>query len=111
MDVTVDLLGTRTISGVWAEFLQDMNNYIWMPAEMKVYVSADGEDFSFAGAVSSTAAIDLEKVLIETWTVSFDPVEAAYVRIVAPQFGEIPSWHRGYGDKPFIFVDEIGVTE
>lgn len=111
MDVTVDLLGTRTISGVWAEFLQDMNNYIWMPAEMKVYVSADGEDFSFAGAVSSTAAIDLEKVLIDTWTVSFDPVEAAYIRIVAPQFGEIPSWHRGYGDKPFIFVDEIGVTE
>ena len=110
-DATVDLLGTRTVSGVWAEFLQDMNNYIWMPGEMRVYVSADGVDFTLAGIRRSDVPVDAEKKVIQTWTVDFDPVEAAFVRIVATQFGEIPSWHRGYGDKGFIFVDEIGILQ
>ncbi len=109
MDVIVDLLGRRTVSSVSVEFLQDMNQYIWMPSVMEVYVSEDGGNFVKAGERRSDVPIDIEDILIQDWRVEFAPVEATHVRIVAPQFGEIPSWHRGYGDKPFIFADEISV--
>ena len=109
VDVILDLLGTRSVSSVTAGFLQDMNNYIWMPKDMEVYVSEDGENWKFAGRRGSDVPITKEGVIIEDWTVSFEPEDAAFVRVVAHLFGEIPSWHRGYGDKSFIFIDEIKV--
>lgn len=111
VDIIIDLLGTRTISSVTAGFLQDMNNYIWMPKDMDVYVSADGEHFTLVGSHICDIPIDAEKTIIEDWTVGFEPQEAAFVRIVAHLFGEIPSWHRGYGDKSFIFIDEVQVGQ
>ena len=110
MDIIVDLLGERTIDAVSAGFLQDMNNYIWMPSLMEVFVSADGEHFIKIGERRSDVPIDLEKILIQDWKVEFEPVTATHVRIVAHQFGTIPSWHRGYGADPFIFVDEVSVN-
>ena len=109
MDVIIDLLGSRTVSSVGAEFLQDMENYIWMPKDMLVYTSTDGENWTLAGSRPSDVAIEDAKVQISDWIVEFAPVEATHVRVVAHLFGEIPSWHRGYGDKGFIFVDEITV--
>lgn len=108
-DIIIDMLGTRTISGVTVGLLQDMNNYIWMPGYIEVFISRDGREFIPVGSRRSDVAIDAEKIIIEDWTVSFTPAEAAFVRIVAHPFGEIPSWHRGYGDKSFIFIDEIKV--
>ena len=109
VDVIVDLLGRRTISSVTAGFLQDMNNYIWMPGDMEVFVSEDGESWTFAGKRESDVPIDEEGIIIQDWNVQFKPVEAAFIRVKAHVFGEIPSWHRGYGDKSFIFIDEIWV--
>lgn len=109
VDVIIDLLGTRTVSSVSAEFLQDMGNYIWMPRDMEVYTSMDGENYTLMGRFDSDVDIAEEKIVIETWTVSFAPVDASHVRVVAHLFGEIPSWHRGYGDKGFTFIDEIEV--
>ena len=111
MDVILDLHGTRTLSAVTAGFLQDMNNYIWMPKDMEVYVSEDGSGWSLMGTYVCDVPINAEGTIIQDWTVAFEPVQAAYVRVVAHLFGEIPSWHRGYGDKGFIFADEISVAE
>lgn len=109
VDVIIDLLGKRTVSGVSAGFLQDMENYIWMPRDMEVYISADGKDFVPVGSRKNSVAIDDPNVQIEDWKVTFEPVEASFVRIVAHHFGEIPSWHRGYGDQGFTFIDEIDI--
>lgn len=109
MDVIIELPEQEDVSEVTVGFLQDMDNYIWMPKEMEVLVSTDGENFTSAGRRSSELPIDLEGVRIEDWTVSFEPTSARYVRIKACQFGTIPSWHRGYGDLPFIFTDEISI--
>ena len=72
-------------------------------------MSADGEQFTLVGSHVCDIPIDAERTVIEDWTVGFEPQEAAFVRIVAHVFGEIPSWHRGYGDKSFIFIDEVRV--
>ena len=109
VDILVELLSPAEIKSVSVGFLQDMGNYIWMPGEMEVYLSPDGQNFTPAGIRRSDVAIDEEQIIIQDWKVEFPPVWTKYVRIVAHPFGEIPSWHRGYGDKSFIFVDEISV--
>jgi hypothetical protein len=37
------------------------------------------------------------------------PVKARYVKIIAKNFGKLPSWHLGAGGEAFIFIDEIEV--
>lgn len=110
VDVILDLLGTKEVDAVSAEFLQDMENYIWMPSEMLVYTSTDGENWVLAGTRRSDVAIDDAEVQIADWKIGFEPRMASHVRVVAHIFGEIPSWHRGYGDVGFTFIDEITVS-
>ena len=110
VDIVVDLLAEKEISSVTVGLLQDMNNYIWMPGSIDVYTSVDGVNYNLAGSVKSEVAIDEPRTLIQDWTVSFDSTPARYVRVCAHPFGEIPSWHRGYGDKSFIFIDEIMIN-
>lgn len=111
VDIIIDLLGTREVSSVSAGFLQDMDNYIWMPKDMEVYISADGEHYKLVGSRVSDVAIDDPVIRIQDWKVEFAPVQATHIRIVAHHFGEIPSWHRGYGDQGFTFIDEIMINK
>lgn len=111
VDVTIDLKGEKDVFCVTAGFIQDMDNYIWMPRDMEVYLSDDGVHFTLAGRRDSDVAIDDPKVQIAEWTVSFESTKATHVRVVAHLFGEIPSWHRGYGDKGFTFIDEIWIND
>ena len=111
VDVTIDLKGEKDVFCVSAGFIQDMNNYIWMPRDMEVYLSQDGENFTLAGRRESDVAIEDPEVRIAEWSVSFESAKASYVRVVAHIFGEIPSWHRGYGDKSFIFIDEVWIND
>ena len=111
VDVTIDLKGEKEVFCVSAGFIQDMDNYIWMPKDMEVYLSQDGENFTLVGRRESDVAIDDPKVQIQEWKLSFDSTKASYVRVVAHLFGEIPSWHRGYGDKSFIFIDEVRIND
>ena len=110
VDVILDLLGTKEVDAVSAEFLQDMENYIWMPSEMLVYTSSDGENWELAGTRRSDVAIEDAEVQIADWKIEFSPRMASHIRVVAHIFGEIPSWHRGYGDVGFTFIDEITVN-
>ena len=46
---------------------------------------------------------------IYTHELSFDTVQARYVKITARPEYNIPAWHWGKGRPAFIFVDEIGL--
>lgn len=110
VDVVLDLLGEKKVHCVSAGFLQDMGEYIWAPRDMEVYVSMDGENFELVGSRKSDVAIDDPKIQILDWDVSFPETTARYVRVIAHIFGEIPAWHRGYGDRGFTFIDEIWIN-
>ena len=38
-----------------------------------------------------------------------EATEARYIRVQAINFGTIPEWHPGRGNRAFIFVDELHV--
>lgn len=46
---------------------------------------------------------------VRTHTLRFAPVAARYVRLSAMAHPELPRWHPGAGNLPFIFVDELTV--
>lgn len=106
-EATVDLGERRRIRRAGASFLQDVRSWIWMPAELIVSVSDDGETFREAARLASGVPDELRGVVLRDLVGDLGGVEARYLRVLARSYGTIPDWHPGAGDGAFIFVDEI----
>ena len=104
---TVDLGEVQPVTRVGASFLQDQRSWIWMPTELVVAVSTDGEDFQEVATLRTNVAADAEGILLRDMVAEVDVAEARFVRIMARSLGTIPDWHPGRGDGAFIFVDEV----
>jgi hypothetical protein len=103
---TVDLGEVRSISRAGASFLQDQISWIWMPAEVIVSISKEGESFAEVATLPTDVVEDAKGVVVRDILAGLDD-EARYVRIEAKNFGTIPDWHPGRGGGAFIFIDEI----
>ena len=105
--VVVDLGETRPVHHAGASFLQDARSWIWMPTELIVSISQDGEEFRELAYISTDVRPTRYGVFLRDLLPDLGGVEARYVRLHARNFGTIPAWHPGHGGESFIFVDEI----
>jgi predicted alpha-1,2-mannosidase len=106
-EATVDRGMSSPIHRAGAGFLQDVRSWIWMPTELVISVSADGQTFEEVASVASSARDNDYRVVTQDLMADLHGIEARFVRILARNYGEIPSWHPGRGGEAFIFVDEI----
>ena len=83
-------------------------SWIWMPREMAVTLSTDGE--TFVPYATATHAVDPKSSDTVRLTLAVGGrVRARYVRVVARNFGRCPDWHLGAGGNAWIFADEIEI--
>ncbi len=106
-EALVDLGSTQRVTHAGARFLQDVRSWIWMPVEVVVSVSTDGKHFVEMGRIRHDVAEDSYDLVQREIEVNTGGVDARYVRIVARNYGTIPQWHPGRGERAWIFVDEI----
>jgi hypothetical protein len=106
-EATVDLGEKRSIRRAGAGFLQDARAWIWMPAEVVLSVSGNGETFREVARLASDVPADRYGVFRRDMVADLAGVEARYLRVFARNYGTIPDWHPGRGGRAFIFVDEI----
>lgn len=106
----IDLGKTETISRVGAGFLQDIGSWIWMPRQIDLEVSADGQSFVPVGMIPGDVPENQYEVVIKDFVKTIGPQQARYVRIRARNYGKIPSWHAGAGGDAWIFIDEIFIN-
>jgi len=105
---TVDLGAVRPVRHVGASFLQEQRSWIWMPSEVVVLISNDGESFREVARMTHDVAPDAPGVERRDVVATLPGnSNARYVRIDATSYGKIPDWHPGKGDGAFIFVDEL----
>jgi hypothetical protein len=107
MEVVLDLGETRTIQRLACGFLQDQNSWIFSPKAAEFATSLDGVTFEPAGRAASTVDEHADGVVIRDLGVTFTPRKARYLRVkgIAPIM--CPDWHKGAGNRSFIFADEI----
>jgi len=106
-EATVDLGSERTLRRLGASFLQDAKSWIWMPSEVVLSVSSDGDEFHEVARLTGDVVADAYGNILRDWVAQVEGTEARYVRVFARNFGTIPDWHPGRGDGAFIFIDEI----
>ena len=111
-EATVDMLQSKTITQISARFLQDMRSWILMPTKVDYLISEDNVHFTLFRTVENSLDPQTEATTILNFTgTQFPGMQARYVKVVAHNFGVLPSWHQGAGGDAFIFVDEITIKE
>jgi len=105
-EAIIDLGKVQPISHIAAGFVQDIRSWIWMPKDVTFYISNDGKTFKQVAKVKSTTDYD-DYEITQTDLQANVKTAGRYVKVVATNFGTIPSWHLGAGGNAFIFIDEI----
>ena len=109
LDAVIDLKKEKNISKLSIGFLQDVRSWIVLPRVINVFISADGKTYHKVYSGDSYLPIEDLVPQIKTVDINIEKKSARFIRIVAEQYGKLPSWHEGVGGDSHIFVDEIGV--
>lgn len=109
MEAVVDLQKETSISKAWVRTYVEMGEEILDLRQLSVAVSTDGKIYKEVKSEAYPAAKKEDKNGIFTHELTFDAVNARYVKFTARPEYSIPAWHGGKGRPAFIFVDEIGV--
>ena len=124
IDVVIDFGKIKFLHNISMRFMQNTFDWILAPKEIRVYTSADGQEWTLVkrqefdmdpretGMRLRNYAIDLERhdLTEEERYCAFDlsaMVTRRYLRVVVPNPGPLPSWHPAPGQPSYLFTDEI----
>lgn len=111
MDGVVDLGEELTLRHLAVGFLQDQNSWIFMPRAVSFDTSLDGVTWQAAGSVANDVDEHADGVVLKDFGVTLPaPRQARFVRAHATAPIMCPEWHKGAGNRSFIFADEL-ITE
>jgi hypothetical protein len=125
LEVILDLASEKsdsksvTIKKVSIDFLQVILSWIFLPQQVSVSISDNGNYFEEISVVKNSvqsenngSAPDWQTQvtpLIHTFNAEFESVETRYLKIQAENIKVCPPWHAGYPYPAWIFTDEIVV--
>jgi hypothetical protein len=110
LDVVIDLGSIKTVSRVQLGCLQDDNSWIFFPRTIEIAFSGDGSTFDNIMIVKNTVSEKDETIQVKEFGVEPQSVMGRYIWVRAKNIGVCPEWHKGAGNKAWLFIDEITVA-
>ena len=109
LDAVIDLGAPQQVEEVSARFLRNIRAWIFLPVEVDVALSLDGERYETMSEIALPPPAEADSMMIAEMPMGFELRQARYVRLRARNQGFCPDWHNGAGGKAWLFVDEIMV--
>jgi hypothetical protein len=107
LEAIIDL-GTETIiREISADFLQDIQSWVFLPKQLSASYSTDGQKFTEIGSDVNITPDNKTGAFIQTYSIPAGEVNARYIKVRAEALKTCPAWHIGSGEKSWIFTDEI----
>ncbi len=102
-EAVIDLQEKQILRSVSMRFFKGEGQWIYLPAKITLMASLDGIDYETL--VSHESPTTESKIA----TVELDAKEFSgrYIKLIAENYGEIPSDKQGGGNPAWLFVDEI----
>lgn len=108
--ITLELQGgSASISTIQLACYTYSNAWIFMPDEVLVEVSSDGETWHPTGRSKNPLQPTDKRQGVEWMEVAFAPIDCAFVRVTARNRGVCPPWHDAPGEPAWLFLSEIVV--
>ncbi len=109
-ECVIDLGKIKEIKKVSSNYVQDTKSWIIFPTEVEYFVSNDGKQFISLGKIENTIKADDYKIQIKNFELNLKTASLGkFIKVIAKNFGKLPSWHIGAGGDAYIFIDEINV--
>jgi hexosaminidase len=106
LNATVDLGKMQCISEVIIDVLDAELSWIYLPKEIEILISSDGVNYKPVKKVNLEYIDKFERNV----KIDFKKVDTRFVRVIAKNFGKIPSGNPGEGTDAWLFVDEISIN-
>ncbi len=106
---TIDLGKTVSIKSVETDAIQDVGSWIFMPTQVVVEVSSDGQNFRTLGKATHRIPVTAAEKITHDFLVKKSAKSIRYVRVTARNLGVCPPGHAGAGMGAHLFVSEIAV--
>jgi len=109
MVANIKLCRRHDIKSVILRFLNDQNSWIFLPVNIMVEVSKDGKKYSkvFEKNTFIEANTQSELCDVKEYPVQVNAKNMRWLRITVKNMGRCPAWHKGDGNKCWLFSDEI----
>ncbi|HJW09468.1 MAG TPA: GH92 family glycosyl hydrolase [Holophagaceae bacterium] len=108
LDAELDLGSAKALHRLALGCLQDQNSWIFMPSSVSFSISEDGVSWKQLDPVADATDPKAEGVVIRDFELRLPaPVQARFIRVHAASPLTCPPWHKGAGQKAFIFCDEL----
>lgn len=108
LEIVLELKHSTTISDIWANFYQYGNAWIFLPKQVEIYTSMDGEIWTKHVSEKLEDKSHVKGKFIESCKFLIYPeAEAKFIKFRALNLGSVPDWHEAAGSKAWIFIDEI----
>ncbi len=107
LEAVVDLGILTPVYEVTAGFLQNAQDWIFLPLSVEFALSRDGMDFTPIRKIQNDIPQKKEGVFKHRFWSRFDGGQARYVLVKAKNIGVCPPWHNSAGGKAWVFADEI----
>lgn len=100
----------KSISSITISTLIDTRGYIMPPAFIEIWAGNTPEKLRLIKKVTPEQPIKDLPGFFKPFDLSFSPIKEKYFKVVVIPIMKLPRWHKGKGDRGWIFVDEIYVT-
>ncbi len=109
LEAVIDLENEESFGNISSTFLQVVNHIVFFPTSVDYHYSKDGVTYTKLGTVKNARPLTKSSRINDTqsFSLSFTPVNARYVKIVGNNMSKAPIWHHGAGLSSWIFVDEV----
>jgi hypothetical protein len=107
LEAVIDLGVETEIHEISADFLQDIQAWVFLPESFTVYYSTDSEELIKIGVSENITPDNKTGAFIQTFSITTENVRARYIRVRAESMKICPAWHIGSGKSSWIFTDEI----
>ncbi|MGJ8664994.1 MAG: GH92 family glycosyl hydrolase [Patiriisocius sp.] len=107
---TVDRGSAKMIQTVSVNFLEDQGSWIFFPTNVQCYVAGPDKKFRLSRERAIEKGTKNDDPRIKTISFTIRKPNIQYIKIVAKNYGALPSWHLGYQQgNAWTFVDEIEI--
>ncbi len=107
IEVLVDVKNQNSLQNVRIGVLRDNNSWIFLPSKITIEGSQDGEQFELINEKKINGNSPDSSPLIKEVKIPLTNFQHKLLKITIHNYGTLPDWHNGAGDKSWLFCDEI----
>lgn len=98
---------TIPVSTITLSYLQNIGSYIMVPYRVEVWGGPDPQHLQLLKRLSPDLPEDYLPNMVRGLDIPIPTSNFACYKVVAQPVPTLPAWHRGKGDRSWVFIDEV----